>query len=197
MAKIALNKLGLIKENKIVEVSFGENKIEVFQYLDIKSKSMLVNAAVRASVIRGIVDEILADAYLHMFIVENYSNIALTAKQKDNIFETFDLMESNGLIDAIIAAIPQDEYEYLFSTAKKLTINLNEYNKSSVSTTNDLALELQKIVENNSGQTEWKIKPSCLYNKRVLFYIKEWIGDMNGQNKDLERKRFLAFLQIL
>jgi len=153
MAKLSFNKLGLSKSQDKKEIQYNENTIEIYKYLDIKSKSTLVNAAVRAAVIEGIVDEILADAYLHIFIIEYYTNISFTGKQKENIFETFDLMESNGLIQLVIENIPEDEYNYIFSMAKKLTANLNEFNRSPAGASIDLS-KLKDLFGNLPGQTE-------------------------------------------
>lgn len=154
MAKVSLNKLGLSKNQDFVEFNIGENIIQVLKYLDIAQKSTLVNAAVRGSVINGVVDEILVDAYLHIFILENYTNISLTAKQKESILDTFDIIESNGLFDSIIANMNPDEYNYIFSMAKKLMQNVNEYNKNIISLLQDPKLKLTELLSKIPGQTE-------------------------------------------
>ncbi len=150
MAKILFNKLGLSKKQESKQVLFGESTIEVLQYLDIAAKSSLVNAAVRGAVIGGVVDEVLLDAYLHLFIVEKYTNISFTPKQRENLLDTFDLMESNQFFNIIIAALPDGEYEYIFTMAKKLMNNLNEYNKNIVSIAGNPEEMIAKIV----GQTK-------------------------------------------
>lgn len=150
MAKLAFNKLGLSKKQEFSQIQFGENTIEVTNYLEIATKSSLINAAVRGAVIDGVVDEVLLDAYLHLFIVEYYTNISFTPKQRENLLDTFDIIESNGLFDTILAAMQPGEYEYLFGMAKKLMNNLNEYNKSMVSITANAEDIIAKIV----GQTK-------------------------------------------
>jgi len=150
MAKILFNKLGLSKKQESKQILFGESTIEVLQYLDIAAKSSLVNAAVRGAVIGGVVDEVLLDAYLHLFIVEKYTNISFTPKQRENLLDTFDLMESNQFFNIIIAALPDGEYEYIFTMAKKLMNNLNEYNKNIVSIAGNPEEMIAKIV----GQTK-------------------------------------------
>lgn len=146
MAKLSLNKLNLNKKQDIKIVSFEGNEIEVAQYLDIASKSGLINAAVRGSVIDGIVDEILLDAYLHLFIVERYTNISFTQKQKENLLETFDLLDSNKFFNVIIEGMAENEYEYIFTMAKRLMNSLNEYNKNVVSIFQGFEGVLQDII---------------------------------------------------
>ncbi len=150
MAKVLFNKLALSKNQQVKEVLFGDTTIEVLQYLDIASKSSLINAAVRGSVIAGVVDEVLLDAYLHLFIVEHYTNISFTPKQRENLLGTFDILESNKFFDLIIAEMPEGEYEYIFSMAKKLMQNLNEYNRNIVS----IAGNAEEIIAKIAGQTK-------------------------------------------
>jgi hypothetical protein len=146
MAKLGLSKLNLNKKQDIKIVNFEGNEIEVLQYLDIASKSGLINAAVRGSVIDGIVDEILLDAYLHLFIVERYTNISFTQKQRENLLETFDLLDSNKFFDVIIEGMAENEYEYIFTMAKRLMNSLNEYNKNVVSIFKGFEGALQDII---------------------------------------------------
>lgn len=150
MAKLAFNKLGLSKKQEVAQIQFGENVIEVTNYLEIATKSSLINAAVRGAVIDGVVDEVLLDAYLHLFIVEYYTNITFTPKQRENLLDTFDIIESNGLFDIVLTAMQPGEYEYLFGMAKKLMNNLNEYNRSMVSITGNAEEIISRIV----GQTK-------------------------------------------
>jgi hypothetical protein len=153
MAKVTFSKLGLSKNQSVVETKIGENIIEVSQYLDVATKSAFINAAVRGSVIRGIVDEILMDAYLHVLIVENYTNITFTGKQKEAILDTFDILQSNGVFNLIIANLPSDEYDYIFSTATKLANSVNEYNKNLVSIAENIDDIFEKFSNFNTGQS--------------------------------------------
>ena len=146
MAKVGLNKLNLNKKADVKIVQFEGNEIEVSQYLDIASKSSLISAAVRGAVINGIVDEVLLDAYLHLFIVDKYTNITLTAKQRENLLEVFDTLESNKFFDVIIEAMAENEYDYIFTMAKRLTNNLNEYNKNIISMFSGLEDTIQQII---------------------------------------------------
>lgn len=143
--KLPFSKLGLVKNQDVIEIDFKDQKIAVLKYLDIMSKSKLINAAVHSAVIRGIVDEVLVDAYLHMFIVEHYTNISFTPKQRDNLLETFDLLEANGVFDLIISVMDPAEYNYIFSTAKKLMVNLNEYNRTIISVIQDPEALIEKL----------------------------------------------------
>ena len=131
MAKtVSFSKLKLEKNIAVNTITINEMEIEVKQYIPVALKSMFIESAVRGSLVQGIVDEILMDAYLHVLIFENYTNITLTEKQKESLLDTFDLIQSNGILEQIIAAMPPDEYDYIFNSALKLAKSVNEYNLS-------------------------------------------------------------------
>ena len=131
MAKtVSFSKLKLEKNIAVNTITINEVEIEVKQYIPVALKSMFIESAVRGSLVQGIVDEILMDAYLHVLIFENYTNISLTEKQKESLLDTFDLIQSNGILEQIIAAMPSDEYDYIFNSALKLAKSVNEYNLS-------------------------------------------------------------------
>jgi hypothetical protein len=150
MEKVTFDSLGLSKNEEYSEINLNGNIVGVLKYLPVEEKSNLINVAVRSAVIDGIVDEVLADAYLHMFLVEFYTNIVFTGEQKENILATFDILESNGIFDAITAQIDPAEYDYVFKNTKKLTDSLNEYNRGIAS----LMGNLEDMMSKASGQTK-------------------------------------------
>ena len=94
------------------------------------------------------------DAYLHVLIVENYTNISFTPKQKEAVLDTFDILQSNGTFNSIIANLAPDEYDYIFSSALKLAQSLNEYNRSVISLTENMDDIMERISSNFTGQTQ-------------------------------------------
>jgi hypothetical protein len=144
--------LSLVKKDEIQTIKINDVEIEVKQYLNIAGKSAIVSAAVRGSINEGIVDSILMDAYLHVLIFESYFNIEFTEEESANLLETYDILQTNGIFDQMVAAIPQDEYDYLFNSTLDLAKRVNEYNKSFVS----IAGNMLQLVENFKlpGQSE-------------------------------------------
>jgi hypothetical protein len=121
--------LDLKLEVKIPEIGFkfGENEIKVKQYLPIEQKASIVNIATRGAVVDGIVSRVLMDAYLHLLIVENYSDLEFSDEDKDDLLGTFDKLQSTGLVDLVIENLPQAEYEYLFNETNIHADNLNKF----------------------------------------------------------------------
>ena len=117
MAKLAFSKLGLKNNNQVVNINYNEQTIEVKQYISVNDKLKLIS-----DIINNTVDEhsfcnpVKVKVYLLIGIVENYTNISFTEKQKEDIVKLYDLIQSNGLFDKILAAIPEEEFNDLLNS---------------------------------------------------------------------------------
>lgn len=117
MAKLAFSKLGLKVNNQVVNINYNEQIIEVKQYISVNDKLKLIS-----DVINNTVDEhsfcnpVKVKVYLLIGIVENYTNISFTEKQKEDIVKLYDLIQSNGLFDKILEAIPAEEFNDLLNS---------------------------------------------------------------------------------
>ena len=54
------------------------------------------------------------DMYFHLYLVYLYTNLTFTEKQREDEFKLYDTLKSNGLMDAVITAIPEEEYKMLY-----------------------------------------------------------------------------------
>ena len=117
MAKLAFSKLGLKNNNQVVNINYNEQIIEVKQYISVNDKLKLIS-----DIINNTVDEhsfcnpVKVKVYLLIDIVENYTNISFTEKQKEDIVKLYDLIQSNSLFDKILAAIPDEEFNDLLNS---------------------------------------------------------------------------------
>jgi hypothetical protein len=120
MAKLAFSKLGLKNNNQVVNIHYNEQIIEVKQYISVNDKLKLIS-----NIINNTVDEhnfcnpVKVKVYLLIGIIENYTNISFTEKQKEDIVKLYDLIQSNGLFDKILTAIPDEEFNDLWKLAKR------------------------------------------------------------------------------
>ena len=117
MAKLAFSKLGLKNNNQVVNINYNEQIIEVKQYISVNDKLKLIS-----NIINNTVDEhsfcnpVKVKVYLLIGVVENYTNISFTEKQKEDIVKLYDLIQSNGLFDKILEAIPAEEFNDLLNS---------------------------------------------------------------------------------
>ena len=114
MAKIGFTKLGLKPNNKIVNIEFNEQIIEVKQYLPVEEKLELITNVLELSHdSNNFSNPIKVQVYTALEIIDKYTNISFTEKQKENTTKLYDLLNGNGLLEKIIDAVPQIEYDEL------------------------------------------------------------------------------------
>ena len=106
-------KLKVDKEVKIVD--FNGAQIEVMQYLPIADKKDLVDITLQKAEENGIYDPIQVDMYFHLHIIYMYTNLSFTDKQKEDEAKLYDLLESNGLIAAVLGVMNEHEYSILYA----------------------------------------------------------------------------------
>ena len=68
--------------------------------------------------------------YFELYIVNMYSDIDFTQEEKDDAVQTYDILASNGIIQAIIATIPQTEYIELCNMFEVTKKNKMKYKNS-------------------------------------------------------------------
>lgn len=113
MAKIAFTKLGLTKaaESAVKFTEINGQTIEVKQYLPINDKlNLIANVLNQSADENNFANPIKLDVFTSLEIVFAYTNISFTEKQKEDLVKLYDLLESNGIFNMIIAEIPKAEY---------------------------------------------------------------------------------------
>ena len=114
MAKVTFTKLALKKKEEVKNIKINDIDIEVKQYLSVNDKLDLI-----ARVISGAHDQnnfpnpVKIEVIGAMEIIMAYTNITFTDKQKEDIAKLYDILDSNGIINQIVSAIPEDEYHFL------------------------------------------------------------------------------------
>ena len=114
MAKVAFSKLALKKQDNVKLVKIGNFDIEVKQYLPVNEKLNLI-----ARVLNGAHDEnnfpnpVKIEVIGALEIIMAYTNLSFTEKQKEDVAKLYDLLETNGVIDQVVSAIPEEEYNFI------------------------------------------------------------------------------------
>ena len=117
MAKIAFSKLALKKQEEIKTINIGNNVIEVTQYLPANDKLALISRVVNLShdSDNNFPNPVKVKIIRTLEIIYAYTNLSFTDKQKEDIGKLYDLLDSNGVVTAIISQIPGDEYDCVIS----------------------------------------------------------------------------------
>lgn len=133
MAKVPFSKLGLKVDNTVNTVTVGEQTFEVMRYLPFKNKIELVSRIINQSIDENnFYNPMRVKLYTVLEVSEAYTNISFTAKQKEDPFKLYDLLNSTGLFDKIIAEIdPKDWYEIQAYTNEVIN-NIYNYRNSAM-----------------------------------------------------------------
>lgn len=133
MAKVSLNAVTPIKKVESRMVKIGEQEVEVIQYLPVNDKLALVERVLNLTIDdTGFLNPVRLEVYAILEIVKTYTNISITDKMIDNAPKTYDALMINGVLDSIIAAIPEDEYDAIFDAIEDCAEHTIKYLNSFV-----------------------------------------------------------------
>ena len=114
MAKVSFTKLGLKKKEEIKNITINDQVIEVKQYLPISDKiNIITNVIENSADDNNFANPVKVEVFANLEIMYAYTNISFTDKQKEDPTKLYDLLEENGIIAEVIAAIPENEYALL------------------------------------------------------------------------------------
>ena len=173
MAKVAFSKLGLKKTEEVEVIEWNEQKIEVKQYLPIEDKlDMIANIINQSADYNGYYNPARIYIFTILEMIDYYTNISLTEKQKADVFKTFDLFVNSGLSVAIFDKINPYEYNQIKSWVHELINSIYVYKNSVVGIMdtikedfNLMDLDTEKLVER-------------LGNKENIEFINELLNKM-------------------
>lgn len=131
MAKIGFAKFGLKPNNKIEIIEFNEQIIEVKQYLPVEEKLELITNVLELSHDQNnFSNPVKVSVYTTLEIIEKYTNVNFTEKQKENPTKLYDLLVGNGFAAAVIKAIPEPEYDEILTGIKQTIKSVYKYQNS-------------------------------------------------------------------
>ena len=114
MAKLAFTKLGLKINDEIKTIEFNEQAIEVKQYLPVNEKLEVISEVLNNSADdNNFANPVKVDVYTAIAVLEAYTNISFTEKQKENVTKLYDIVVSTGFYNRVIEAIPHEEINSL------------------------------------------------------------------------------------
>lgn len=131
MPKIGFTKLGLKPNNEIQYIEFNEQIIEVKQYLPVEEKLELITNVLELSHDQNnFSNPVKVSVYTTLEIIEKYTNVNFTEKQKENPTKLYDLLVGNGFAAAVIKAIPEPEYDEILTGIKQTIKSVYKYQNS-------------------------------------------------------------------
>ena len=170
MAKIAMTKLGLTKNNQVKEVSFNSQKIEVKQYLPVEDKLDLISDIINSSVDENaFYNPCRINIYTVLNIIFEYTNINFTDKQKEDVYKLYDLFVGAGLADMIIQAIPRDEIVFIENGVMETIESIYSYRISVMGILDNISADYSNLeLDASKIQSELADKENFGFLREVL-----------------------------
>lgn len=114
MAKVAFSKLGLKIDQEVKTFEWNGQVIEVKQYLPVNKKLELISRVINFSGDENsFANPIKIDIFFTIEVLETYTNISFTEKQKEDVCKLYDSIISSGFFAAAKTVIPWTEVEAL------------------------------------------------------------------------------------
>ena len=127
MAKVPFSKLNLKKIDKVQVVTINGLEVEVKQYLPVAEKlELIANVLNNSADDNNFANPVKTYVLSHLEIIYAYTNLSFTDKQKEDPAKLYDILETNGIIDSIILALPPSEYDNLI---EDITSTIDAYYK--------------------------------------------------------------------
>ena len=127
MAKVPFSKLNLKKIDKVQAITINGLEIEVKQYLPVAEKlELIANVLNNSADDNNFANPVKTYVLSHLEIIYAYTNLSFTDKQKEDPAKLYDILETNGIIDSIILAMPPSEYDNLI---EDITSTIDAYYK--------------------------------------------------------------------
>lgn len=131
MAKLAFTKLGLKTNTNVETFEFNEQTIEVKQYLPVNNKLALISEVINNSADENnFANPVKVEVYATVAIIEAYTNITFTDKQKEDITKLYDKLVSGELYQTILHLIPVEEINSLFDALRSSIDAVYNYRNS-------------------------------------------------------------------
>lgn len=131
MAKLAFSKLGLKINQETTIIHIDEYDIEIKNYLPINDKLELITNVINNSIDEhNYMNPVKVDMFTELEIVEKYTNLTFTDKQKEDIEKLYDLLKGNGIILKVCNAIPTEEIMELRDAIRRSVNSVYTYRNS-------------------------------------------------------------------
>ena len=131
MAKLSFTKLGLAHNKAVKCINYNGQVIEVKQYLPINEKLDLISSIINLSADdNNFANPIKISVLTVINVIDVYSNINFTEKQKEDPCKLYDLCVGNGLSSLIFAAIPAEELAELLTGIEDTVKAVYDYRNS-------------------------------------------------------------------
>lgn len=176
MAKIAYSKLGLNKmiNKDPVIIKFNDQQIEVAQYLPIEKKLDLISNIINSSLDDNTYyNPCRIEIFMLTKIIEAYTNLTITDKQKEDIFKFYDQLVASGFAEKVMDNIPTEDYNFIYKSVTKTIKNIYKQKNSALGILESISTDYSNL---NLDASEIQSKLADPQNMELLKSILTKLG---------------------
>lgn len=118
-------------EIDIKEIEVLGEKVQVKQYLPMADKNSILEMTIQTADGGTVVNTLALEAIFELYLVFKYSDIKFTDEEKEDLFGTYDKLEKNGVIEEVVKAIPEIEYNLLHNSLIEMVEEYKKYRNSA------------------------------------------------------------------
>lgn len=136
MAKVAFSKLDAKICNSVCNVCYNNEKgesvsYEVKSYLPISKKIELISNVINLSADEnGYYNPIRIKIFTVLEVVQSYTNLSFTEKQKEDPFKLYDLLVSTGIFQTVIDNISKEDWTEIENSIMETIKSIYAYRNS-------------------------------------------------------------------
>jgi len=145
MTKITYSSLKLKTKEEIKKIE--NTDIEIIQYLPIQDKIDLIDITLQKAKEGKLYNPIKVDMFFHLNLIYLYTNITFTDKQREDEYKLYDTLQSNGIINQVIAAMDENEYNGLLNMVNEKIENELRYNTTAAAIITKIIDDLPRNAE--------------------------------------------------
>lgn len=121
-----------LKLNKSIKViKINGKDVNVKQYLPAEDKNSILENTIQKADQGTILNTFALDIVFHVYLVVKYTDITFDGEDLNDIFKLYDILESNKVIDSVVAAVPEEEYKSLRESLMDLSYDYSNYRNSA------------------------------------------------------------------
>lgn len=148
MEKVQFSSMNLKTNENTIEVTMENvGTFQVLQYLPINQKFDLIEITLQKAYINGMYNPLILDMYFNLYLVYLYTNLEFSDAEKADEQALYDTLLSNHVIDYVINAIPEEEYNTLYDILIETKQEYNDLHNSFRGIINTLVRELPEQAE--------------------------------------------------
>lgn len=133
MAGINFKDLKLETNIDFSNIKFGDIELNIRNYLTTREKAKLIQFVVEGALDdnTGCFSPLRVDVYFSIAICGWYAGIIFDEEDAKNIESVYDALDSNGVLQCIINAIPSEEFNFIQDLVNNTIEDIAKYNSSA------------------------------------------------------------------